>query len=51
MKLELQPPLRLAREVDAAELAELVNFAGEDDFAMEQVAFKALWVKVRTLGT
>jgi ribosomal protein S18 acetylase RimI-like enzyme len=29
MKLELQPPLRLAREVDAAELAELVNFAGE----------------------
>ena len=29
MKLELDPPLRLARDTDAAQLAELVNFAGE----------------------
>ena len=29
MKLELDAPLRLARETDATQLAELVNFAGE----------------------
>ena len=29
MNLELDPPLRLARDTDAAQLAELVNFAGE----------------------
>ena len=29
MNLELDPPLRWARETDAAQLAELVNFAGE----------------------